>query len=71
VILTVRDDGRGFNPRAVPGPSRGGRLGIYGMNERASLLGGTLRIKSRPGRGTEVRLELPATAGGLVAVGEG
>lgn len=70
VILTVRDDGRGFNPRTVSGPSRGGRLGIYGMNERASLLGGTLRIKSRPGKGTEVRLELPA-AGRLVAMGGG
>ncbi len=71
VILTVRDDGRGFNPREVPGPSRGGRLGLYGMNERASLLGGALRIKSRPGKGTEVRLDLPIATGRPVAVREG
>lgn len=70
VILMVKDDGRGFDTRAVRGPTHGGRLGIYGMNERASLLGGTLDIKSRPGKGTEVRLELPV-ASSLVTAGEG
>jgi PAS domain S-box-containing protein len=71
LVLAVKDDGRGFNPRGVSGPTREGRLGIYGMNERAALLGGTIRIKSRPGKGTEVRLELPVSSRSLVAVGEG
>jgi PAS domain S-box-containing protein len=70
VVLTVRDNGHGFNPKTVRGPTREGRLGIYGMNERAVLLGGRIRIKSRVGRGTEVRLELPVAAERLVAGGE-
>lgn len=70
VILTVRDNGRGFNPRTVRGPTREGRLGIYGMNERAALLGGTIRIKSRVGKGTEVRLELPVAVRSLPARSE-
>lgn len=69
VTLTVRDNGRGFNPKTVRGPTREGRLGLYGMNERAALLGGTIRIRSRVGRGTEVRLELPVAADMPAAVG--
>jgi signal transduction histidine kinase len=69
VVLTVRDNGRGFNPRTVHGPTREGRLGIYGMKERAALLGGTIRIKSRIGRGTEVRLDLPLASERPVARG--
>src|SRR3954449_5202266 len=54
--LTVADDGRGFEPGAV----RGKRLGLTSMAERATELGGTLRVTSAPGQGTTVRLELPA-----------
>lgn len=53
LLLTVEDDGVGF----VPG-RRSGR-GIDHMTERARLLGGTLRVESRPGEGTRVRLEVP------------
>lgn len=55
VILTVSDDGRGFNPEAAPG--RG--LGLGGMRERAALVAGGLTIESRPGQGTTVRLRAP------------
>ncbi len=54
VELNVVDDGRGF----AFDESEGG-LGIAGMRERALLVGGTLTIESRPGRGTSVRLTLP------------
>ncbi|HLW59839.1 MAG TPA: GAF domain-containing sensor histidine kinase [bacterium] len=54
VRLTIRDDGQGFLPGASPGG-----FGIVGMRERARLLGGTLRVGSRPGRGTAVEVSVP------------
>ena len=54
VELAVSDDGRGF----AFDESEGG-LGIAGMRERALLIGGELRIESRPGHGTTVRLSVP------------
>lgn len=59
--LSVRDNGHGFNPRAVPAD----RQGIVGMRERARLLGGTLRIRSRrrAPSGTTVVASIPASEG--------
>jgi signal transduction histidine kinase len=63
VILEVSDHGRGFTPGdpppTSPSPSSGG-LGLASMRERASSAGGTLTVRSAPGEGTLVRLELPA-----------
>jgi two-component system sensor histidine kinase UhpB len=56
VELTVRDDGRGFEP-SLPNGDRG--LGLGGMAERARLVGGELTIESRPGGGTELCLRVP------------
>ncbi|MEA2395121.1 MAG: hypothetical protein QOJ82_3012 [Solirubrobacteraceae bacterium] len=54
--VEVSDDGRGFDARIRPdGP---GGTGLDGMRERAALLDGDLRITSRPGAGTRIRLEL-------------
>jgi signal transduction histidine kinase len=58
VILEVSDHGRGFTP-GDPSPSSGG-LGLASMRERAAAAGGTLTVRSAPGEGTLVRLELPA-----------
>jgi two-component system NarL family sensor kinase len=55
VRLTVRDDGQGFHPRAAGDV----RHGLVGMRERARLLGGRLRVDSRPGAGTTVRVSAP------------
>jgi signal transduction histidine kinase len=55
LVLSVADDGRGFDPGAV----RGKRLGLTSMHERATELGGTLEVTSS-GKGTTVRLEVPA-----------
>ena len=64
VALTVSDDGRGFDATALPAMLQGeGSLGIYGMMERAELLGGTFEIKSCPGQGTTVRVALPRRLG--------
>jgi signal transduction histidine kinase len=55
VELTVRDDGRGFEPSEPAGNG----LGLGGMAERARLVGGELTIESRPGQGTELCLRVP------------
>lgn len=60
VRLIVSDDGRGFDPEGVEG--RG--LGLLGMSERASLVGGRLEVRSAPGRGTAVELDVPRTPPG-------
>jgi PAS domain S-box-containing protein len=58
VAATVNDDGIGFDPDA----NRVGGLGLVTMRERAELIGATLVIRSRPGRGTEVRVTLAGDA---------
>jgi signal transduction histidine kinase len=54
-VLSVRDDGVGFDPRR----KADGRHGLVGMRERARLLGGRLRVASRAGRGTGVTVRVP------------
>ena len=60
VHLEVTDDGRGFEPAAVPGE----RFGLRGMRERVSSGGGTLAVVSAPGSGTRVRVSLPVGGAG-------
>ncbi len=55
VALEVSDDGAGFDSAA--GGERGG-LGLTGMQERAVALGGRLIVKSAPGQGTSIRVEV-------------
>jgi signal transduction histidine kinase len=55
-ILLIEDDGKGFDPSAVQGQ---GGLGLVGMRERATLLGGKLDIDSSDGEGTTVRVTIP------------
>lgn len=58
----VEDDGLGFDTGVIRLGADGKRsLGLVGMRERASLLGGTLEIRSRPGRGTTVSLDVPVS----------
>jgi signal transduction histidine kinase len=53
ILVTVQDDGSGFDPQRVRG------LGLLGMEERARHLGGTFHIDSKPGRGTLLSVTLP------------
>jgi signal transduction histidine kinase len=57
--LVVRDDGVGFDLENVPGPTRHGGLGLYGMRERAELLGGSLTIETAPHKGTTITVMAP------------
>jgi len=60
VMLIVEDDGKGFDvARVMNTRPHEGNLGLYGMRERVSLLGGTLTIESTPGRGTAVFVRIP------------
>ena len=56
VVLEVRDNGVGFDPDAPEVRSR--RLGLTSMEERAQRLGAALSVRSTPGAGTTVRLEI-------------
>ena len=58
VRCIVEDDGRGFDPAQAPQ----GHYGLIGLNERATLLGGRLRLKSTPGRGTRVEVIVPVAS---------
>ena len=59
ITLRVVDDGKG-----MPAELSRDTAGLAGMRERALLVDGRLSIESRPGEGTEVRLEVPLDAGG-------
>lgn len=64
VKLTVADDGVGFDPQgALRRSSKEGGVGLAGMQERVSMMGGTLEIVSGRGRGTEVRVAVPLPEG--------
>jgi two-component system NarL family sensor kinase len=55
IVLAIRDNGVGFEPRRVAA----GHHGILGMRERARLLGGQLRVGSRSGKGTSITARVP------------
>ena len=56
----VEDDGKGFNVAEVMGyAAKGKKLGLFGMEERAALVGGKLTIESTPGKGTTVFVDVP------------
>jgi signal transduction histidine kinase len=59
VVLTIHDNGQGFTagPRSAPAGNSG--FGLTGMVERASLLGGRLKMRSDPATGTVMTVEIP------------
>jgi two-component system, NarL family, sensor kinase len=64
-VLTISDDGRGFGveatdtgPSTAPAP-HGQGFGLIGMQERAHLLDGTMRVSSCPDEGVQVEVSVP------------
>lgn len=57
--VTVSDNGKGFDAQQAMLDLKSGKLGLAGMRERAGLLGGTLTVRSEPGKGTTLAVELP------------
>jgi len=63
IVLTIVDDGRGFNPALLgQSPNRRGGLGLVSMRERARIINATFDIRSAPGEGATMTLCVP-TAG--------
>jgi signal transduction histidine kinase/ligand-binding sensor domain-containing protein len=61
LILLVKDDGHGIDPRYLD-VGLDGHFGLRGMRERAERINAQLQITSRPGAGTEVLLRVPESA---------
>lgn len=60
VTLAIKDDGVGFDPDLSPAKRKGkSSLGLLGMRERVTHVGGTLTIKSARGAGTEILARVP------------
>lgn len=58
IIAEISDRGCGFDPAAVVQGARG--LGLIGMQERATMIGGRVIKKTAPGKGTTIRVVIPA-----------
>lgn len=63
VLLTVADDGAGFDVDARNTFVSNGHYGLLGMTERARRVGGEIELGSTPGAGSTVTLRLPADSG--------
>ncbi len=61
IVAVIRDRGRGFTLADARDGQRG--LGLIGMQERATMVGGRLAIEAVPGEGTTVRVSVPITEG--------
>jgi signal transduction histidine kinase len=60
LTIEVEDDGIGFDPSEVQQPRASGRgLGLLGMRERLSLLGGSIDVESEKGQGTRIVVSVP------------
>src|SRR5688572_15683174 len=57
--VTVRDKGGGFNPARISKASETGGFGLFSLRERLAALGGTMTVKSTPGKGTEITIAAP------------
>ncbi|MGQ0668593.1 MAG: PAS domain-containing sensor histidine kinase [Actinomycetota bacterium] len=59
IILEIRDDGVGFDPRETAGLLAQGHLGLVAMRERVEMAGGSWELRSRRGTGTLIRTVFP------------
>jgi signal transduction histidine kinase len=60
ILITVEDDGIGFDALAAEEAGHREGLGLLGIRERVAQLGGTVRVESTRGKGTRLTVELPA-----------
>lgn len=62
IILRIEDDGIGFDlAQRLASATVEKRMGLRSMQERTTLIGGTMRIRSQPGKGTKILIEIPNT----------
>ncbi len=62
-ILTIRDDGQGFDVQSVMDSRQQMGMGLLGIQERVNLTGGMFAIRSEPGQGTTISISIPLSAG--------
>ncbi len=62
ITVLCQDDGRGFAPERPSDAIGSGHLGLAATAERVESVGGTFEIDSAPGRGTRIRMTVPAGA---------
>ena len=62
-VITVEDDGRGFDPSRM-GQDGQEHFGLQTMRERAESVGGDLQISTQPGQGTRLTVQLPLSRRG-------
>ena len=60
-LMRVRDDGKGIDAAVLSGHGSKGHFGLPGMQERATLMGAKLTMRSEVDAGTEVELRIPAS----------
>jgi len=58
-LLTIADDGIGFDPKTHHQPGRRPEWGIINMRERVEAIGGEFHIETAPGKGTKIIVEVP------------
>src|SRR4051794_17373385 len=63
--MTIRDDGQGFDQRAVVATGGKQSFGLASMRERAESLDGELAVESQPGAGTRIELTIPLNSRAL------
>jgi two-component system sensor histidine kinase UhpB len=60
VVVDIQDDGRGFNVEGAQAQAvSNGSLGLFGIRDRVTTLGGCVAIQSEPGQGTRIHVEIP------------
>lgn len=62
LMLAIRDEGRGFTPPPLSGPSatqREEHIGLRGMRDRVALVGGVFDLRSSPQQGTHITVRVP------------
>jgi signal transduction histidine kinase len=67
LLVTVEDNGQGMDRARLAKADTNGGVGLVGIRERASRLGGTVRLESRPGHGTRLTIEIPTPGGDAIA----
>jgi signal transduction histidine kinase len=68
LILTINDDGKGFDVSQLTGIEENGRgAGLFGIKERLRLIGGSCSIQSQPGQGTTLIADVPLVWSGANA----
>jgi signal transduction histidine kinase len=61
VVLTIRDDGRGFRMTSIEDLAKQGHYGLLGLRERAERVGGSVSLTSEPARGTTITVTFPVS----------